>query len=202
MRESSFDSAPRIYLGSVVVMLVESNPLEADILAQVLTGFKVKRLCRCSAAAEAAERLKQDTPDLVVVGTVQGGAAEGFEFIRTMRRDKDEMLRTAPAILLTGHTLQADVMRARDCGANFVVAKPITPHVLYERIMWLIKDRRSFIFVDSYAGPDRRFQKLGPPPGIKGRRKDDVSLKVGEATEANMSQNEIDAFFQPKGALR
>lgn len=201
MRESPADPGSRIYLGSVVVMLVESNPLEADILAQVLNGFKVKRLCRCSTAAQAADRLKQDAPDLVVVGAVQNGA-DGFEFIRTLRRDRDEMLRTAPVILLTGHTLQADVLRARDCGASFVVAKPVTPQILYERVLWLIRDRRGFIFNESYAGPDRRFQKLGPPPGAKGRRKDDVSLKVGEATEANMSQNEIDAFFQPKGAVR
>ncbi len=201
MTESSGDHGSRIYLGSVVVMLVESNQLEADILAQVLTGFKVKRLIRCSTTAEAADRLRRDSPDLLVVGSAQSGT-DGFEFIRTMRRDHDEMRRTAPVILLTGHTLQADVLRARDCGANFVVAKPITPPVLYERILWLIRDRRSFIYNDSYSGPDRRFQKAGPPPGVKGRRKDDVSLKVGEATEANMSQNEIDAFLQAKGAIR
>ncbi len=201
MIDSTPDSPQRLYLGSVVVMLVESNPLEADIVAQMLTGFKIKRLCRCTTAAEATERLKQDTPDLVVVGTVQNGP-DGFDLIRTMRRDRNETLRTAPMILLTGHTLQADVKRARDCGASFVVAKPITPQILYERIQWLIKDRRAFIFVDSYAGPDRRFQKLGPPPGMPGRRKDDLSLKLDETAGTNMSQNEIDAFFQPKGVSR
>ena len=44
------------------------------------------------------------------------------------------------------------------------------------------RDQRAFITSKAYCGPDRRFQKLGPPPGTDGRRHDDLSLKIGEAT--------------------
>ena len=117
-----------------------------------------------------------------------------FDFIRWLRRTKSERTRTRPVLLLTAHTLRADVILARDCGANFVIAKPLTPEVLYERIRWLGRDERAFISAASYSGPDRRFQKSGPPAGTDGRRHDDVSLQVGEATEPNMSQREIDAM--------
>ncbi|MEJ1977061.1 MAG: hypothetical protein WDN49_14040 [Acetobacteraceae bacterium] len=151
MTDSSGDHGSRIYLGSVVVMLVESNQLEADILAQVLTGFKVKRLIRCSTTAEAADRLRRDSPDLLVVGSAQSGT-DGFEFIRTMRRDHDEIAAHGPGD--PADRPHAAGRRAARAGLRrqFVVAKPITPPVLYERILWLIRDRRSFIYNDSYSG--------------------------------------------------
>ena len=70
-------------------------------------------------------------------------------------------VRTTAVILLAGHTLQSNVMRGRDCGANFVIAKPITPKILYDRVVWLAKDARAFVESPSYVGPDRRFQKIG-----------------------------------------
>ena len=119
-----------------------------------------------------------------------------------MRRSKVESTRTAAVILLAGHTSEANVLRARDCGASFIIAKPVTPRIVFDRVIWLAKDGRGFINTETYAGPDRRFQKLGPPPNTEGRRKDDLSLNVGEAKEPNLSQNEIDAIFNPKGMPR
>ncbi len=194
----------RVYFGALLVVLVETNDLEADIVAQVLTGFKVRGISRFRSAAEAEEHLARDVADLLVVGATRGkeGDVDEFDLVRRIRRNKGANARTSPIILLAGHTSQGNVLRARDCGASFVVAKPITPQVLYERIMWLAKDARPFVTADSYVGPDRRFQKLGPPAGTEGRRKDDLSLKVGEAKMPNLSQSEIDAMLNGKGLPR
>jgi DNA-binding response OmpR family regulator len=191
----------RAYFGALTVVLVESNDLEAEILSQVLTGFKVRGIVRFASAAEAEGHLARETADLLVVGSARGkeGGIDEYDLVRRIRRNKSGGGRMAPIILLAGHTSQGNVLRARDCGASFVVAKPITPQVLYERIMWLAKDARPFVTCDSYTGPDRRFQKLGPPAGTEGRRKDDLSLRVGEATAPNLSQSEIDAFLTGKG---
>ena len=199
---SAVDS--RLYFGALTVVLVEANDLEADILAQVLGGFKVRGITRLRGATEAEEHLARNTADLLVVGAARAkdGDVDEFDLIRLIRRNKAGGARTAPIILLAGHTSQGNVMRARDCGASFVVAKPITPQVLYERVMWLAKDARPFVSGDTYTGPDRRFQKLGPPAGTEGRRKDDLSLKVGEAKMPNMSQSEIDAMLNGKGLPR
>ena len=190
----------RVYFGALTVVLVESNDLEAEILSQVLTGFKVRGIIRFASASDAEAHLARDTADLLVVGAARGKDSEvdEYEFIRRIRRNKAGGGRTAPTILLAGHTSQSNVMRARDCGASFVVAKPITPQVLYERIIWLAKDARPFVTSEGYVGPDRRFQKLGPPAGTEGRRKDDLSLRVGEATLPNLSQSEIDALMTGK----
>jgi CheY-like chemotaxis protein len=191
----------RLYFGSLSVLALESNPLELDVLAQVLGGFRVRSLARFTEASAAVEHLEREEADLLFVGTATDEMDE-YAFIRWLRRSKDEGTRTSPVILLSGHTQRANVLRARDCGASFVVAKPITPKILYARIVWLAKDRRPFIEAENYAGPDRRFQKLGPPHGMNGRRQDDLSLKVGEAVAPNMSQNEIDAILNPRGVMR
>ena len=191
----------RLYFGSLSVLALESNLLELDLLAQVLSGFKIRSLARFTQFEAAWAHLAHDTADLLFVGTATGEMDE-FEFVRRLRRTKELATRIAPTILLTGHTQRANILRARDCGASFVVAKPITPQVLYSRIVWLAKDKRSFIDCDSYCGPNRRFQNLGPPEGMEGRRSDDLSLTIGNAVEDNMSQDEIDALMNPKSVAR
>ena len=197
----SADLDQRLYFGKLSVLALESNPLELDVLAQVLSGFRVRTLARFTEAAAAVAHLQREEADLLFVGTATDTMDE-YAFIRWLRQTKDEGTRTSPVILLSGHTQRANVLRARDCGASFVVAKPITPKILYARLVWLAKDRRPFVDSENYTGPDRRFQKLGPPHGMEGRRKDDLSLKVGEAVMPNMSQNEIDAILNPRGAIR
>ena len=195
------DLDQRLYFGSLSVLLLESSPVELDLLARVLGGFRVRTIAKFGEASAAWGHLEHESADLLFVGHASDVMDE-FEFIYRLRRSRDVATRTSPIILLTGHTQRANVLRARDCGASFVVAKPITPKVLYARIVWLARDRRSFVDGESYAGPDRRFQNLGPPHGMDGRRSDDLSLAIGTAVEDNMSQDEIDAIMNPKGVAR
>jgi DNA-binding response OmpR family regulator len=138
-------------------------------------------------------RLEEEPFELVVCdGDLPDGKA--YDFVMHLRRSNLEPNRYCPVILLSGHTPSAYVAKARDCGANFVVAKPIRPMVLLERIVWVCQDNRIFVELDTYVGPDRRFQFLGPPPGMEGRRKGDREA-LGEASTPNLSQDEIDGVF-------
>ena len=77
--------------------------------------------------------------------------------------------------------------KARDCGANYIIAKPITPKIILERIIWVAQSTRIFLETESYIGPDRRFRKLGPPAETgAGRRKEDAAAEAdAEAEEAD-----------------
>ena len=204
MTEITPEFDTRVYFGKLSVLLVEANALEAEIVTQVLTGFKVRNIARYGTAAQARDHLQRDHAELIMVGTSHAGPGEmdEYDFIRWLRRSKIETTRTTAIILLAGHTSEANVLRARDCGASFIIAKPITPRIVFDRVVWLARDGRAFVDTGTYAGPDRRFQKLGPPPNTEGRRKDDLSLKVGDAKEPNLSQNEIDALLNARGAPR
>ena len=188
--------------GALIVLVVECNQLESDILYQVLAGFKVRRINRLRSPAEAQEYLARDQADLILVGasTSESETSEAIELVRRIRRSAAETARTVPVIMLAGHTSEENVLRARDCGVNFVLARPMTPQVLFDRLQWLSRDPRKFVVHENYVGPDRRFQNMGPPPDSVGRRKGDLSLKVGEAKGVNLSQQEIDSFLGSKPA--
>lgn len=200
MSEAAGPPEPRLYLRNLSVLLVESSPQEQEIVARILAGFGVRTVSRQPTAAAATAHLRQAPADLLVVAAALPGT-DGYDFTRSFRFSALEC-RAAPVLLLTGHTRAADVHRARDCGASWVIAKPVTPRVLFHRIGWLARDERPFVETQAYTGPERRVRNLGPPPGAAGRRKDDLTLALGEATGANMSQAEIDALLNPRKAAR
>ncbi len=192
----SHQPGSRINLEKVNCLLVDDSQQSVDILATVCAGFGIRSITKCLSGADAIAALNRAPFDLVLTDA-QMPDMSGYELIRWIRREAAEPNRFAPIILITGHTRSSQVLRARDCGAHFTVAKPVTPKVLLDRICWVARDERSFIECDTYCGPDRRFKREGPPVGMQGRRHDDLSAELGEAKEENMSQDEINALMKP-----
>ena len=191
----ALQASTRINLEKAAVLVLDDNGPSLDILAQVVSGFGVSQLTRAESVKEAQALVATKTFDLII-RDVQMPEVDGIEFIYWLRRDAPESNRYVPVILVTGHTRTTDIFRTRDAGANFTVAKPITPKVLLERIFWVAREERAFIECDSYVGPDRRFKYEGPPIGMEGRRRDDLPAEVGNALEANMSQEEINNLMK------
>lgn len=171
MREP-LHASTRINLDKVDVLLVDDSLASLNLLAQVLLGFGVKNVTRAENAKAAQVLLRERTFDLVISATNMAGI-DGYELVKWQRRGALEANRYLPVILVSGHTPPSQVFKARDAGANFTVAKPITPKVLLERILWAAKEERQFVECDAYLGPDRRFKNDGPPEGTKGRRRED-----------------------------
>lgn len=185
----------KLNLERVHFLLVDDNPQALDILSQVLAGFGVRNLTRSHSAAAARTTISKGAIDIILTDA-QMPDEDGYDLIRWVRREAPEDSRYLPIMMLTGHTPQSDVRFARDCGANFVIAKPLVPRVLLERLFWLAHDERKFMESDEYVGPDRRSRHFGPPAGTEGRRKEDLRDTSGETSEPNMSQDQIDAPIQ------
>ena len=165
----------------------------------MFAGFGVHDPHCCGSAAEAQAFLSNRVAHLVLIDAALP-EMDGYELVRWLRWSDSPELREVPVILLCGHTRPDDIGRARDCGANFVVRKPAVPLVLLQRIMWVSKETRPFVEAPNYRGPDRRVRALGPPIGMKSRRKDDLSVELGDAVSPNLDQTEIDNLIQPKRA--
>lgn len=187
----------RINLEQVTTLLIDDNPQALDILSSVFQGFGVREQIRCGSAIEATEILRRRVVDLIVVDCAMP-EMDGYDFIRWLRRETQRPTCLVPVIMLTGHAVGSKVRKSRDCGASFVVTKPLTPAVLLKRIIWLSSDAREFITSDAYVGPDRRVRNSGPPLDTEGRRSGDLSAHVGEAVEANMDQSDIDSIIKPR----
>ena len=168
----ALQASTRINLEKVEVLLVDDSVPSLNLLSQVLLGFGVGNVTRADSAKAAQALLREQTFDLLISATNMTGV-DGYELVKWLRRGALEANRYLAVILVSGHIPPSQVFKARDCGANFTVAKPISPKILLERILWSAKEERQFIECDSYAGPDRRFKNDGPPAGAKGRRRED-----------------------------
>lgn len=185
-------------LEKATVLAVDDNNQALEIMASVLMSFGVRNIVRASDGEEAKEVVQRQMVDLIL-SDAQMPNLDGYDFVRWLRREGPEALRVVPAIIITAHTRRSEVMKARDCGANFIVAKPITPTVLLQRITWVARADRMFVECDTYFGPDRRYKNEGPPPDFPdGRRREDVSTELGAAAEPNMSQDELDNLIKPQ----
>ena len=184
-------SRARFNLERAVVLLLDGTPLGMEILVQVITGFGAKVIHRAFNVEEAREIVEKYELDLVVADSLPGG--EGYEFVQWLRRSRIEPNCFAPILLTAGHTPAGAVAQSRDCGADFIMKKPLTPKAVLERVVWIAREGRRFVDCDAYVGPDRRVQNKGVPFG-KGRRRDDVSAEIGEAVGPHMDQSVIDSL--------
>ncbi|HVY33256.1 MAG TPA: response regulator [Caulobacteraceae bacterium] len=185
-----------INLSAASVLLVEPTNQGMDILSQICFGFGVRSPHRCFSAADAQEFLAKIPVDLIICEAELQDKG-GYELIRWLRRSELDPNAKTSTVLISGHTPLRNVIHGRDCGANAVVVKPLTPKILLDRIIWLAADKRDFVQSETYAGPDRRWRNLGPPPGTAGRRRNDLSASVGQAIDPNLEQSDIDAMFRP-----
>ena len=193
---SPMSPADKVNLEKLAVLIVDNNAQSLEIMGQVMSGFGIRNITKCQTVKEAKGAVSRGPLDFVLC-EAQLPDEDGYAFLRWIRREAPDPNKYVAAVVVTGHTRISQVMKARECGAHFIVAKPITPAVLLQRIVWVSKDDRLFIDCESYVGPDRRFRRLGPPPGVKGRRSDDVDPELGEATEPNMDQSIIDNLVKP-----
>lgn len=166
-------SRARFNLDKAAVLLLDDTPMGMSILVQVVTGLGARTLYRCSSVEMAQEAAASHELDLAIVDAMAPSGA-GYDFVRWLRHSAQEPNCYTPVILTTAHTPAADVARARDCGGHIIVKKPIAPIVLLERIVWVAREGRPFLFSGDYVGPDRRFRDDGPPDGA-GRRREDLA---------------------------
>ncbi len=186
-------------LSDAEVLLINPDDKSMSIMLQVFTGFGVRRVHPCSTAGRATDLVGTVSLSLIVCEAALPEMS-GYDFVRWLRRCPHEPNRFRPVILMTSEARRADVLAGRDCGANLVVTRPLVPEVMLQRIHWLGREPRPFVESETYCGPDRRYHNLGPPPGMNGRRKDDLSAHVGHASGPNLSQNDIDNLFHARVA--
>jgi CheY-like chemotaxis protein len=154
----------RLNLKSIVALLVDRDPFARGLVAQMLRGFGISTILTADRGSEAVELLALNRPDI----TFMEGAALDMptaELIRWARGNPDKTLRFLPIVVLSGYTQLRMISAARDAGANLVVRKPVSPKILFDRLVWVAASNRPFLESPTYNGPDRRFHAVDPPDG-------------------------------------
>jgi CheY-like chemotaxis protein len=180
----------------MTALIVDADTYSVEVVAKMLRGFGIDAKLSASSEQEGWRLLDEHQSIDLVICDSSLASPVGGNFVEQLRRSDSPNRKYVPVIVLSAHSDKGNVIAARDSGANNVIRKPVSATTLYDRVVWAVSNGRKFVETSTYIGPDRRFRNIGPPDGA-GRRSTDLSVAVGEASEPNLSQGEIDSFMTP-----
>jgi CheY-like chemotaxis protein len=161
----------RLNLKTIVALIVDRDPFARGLVAQMLRGFGISTILTADKGDEAKELLAHHCPDIIFIeGALPDMTAA--DLVGWVRRNPNKALRFLPIIVLSGYTQIGLISSARDAGAHLVIKKPLSPQILFDRLVWVSTLDRPFIESPTYAGPDRRFDAVDPPDGMLKRDTD------------------------------
>lgn len=185
---AGLDPKAWINLGQATVALVDGTELGMQILKQIFAGLGARSIRCFTKGQEALDFARHFELTLIVCDDTLPDMS-GYDFVHKLRHAGLDPNSFTPVIIVSGHTRQVQVAAARDCGANFVVAKPMSAQTLLERVVWVAKDGRPFVEVGAYLGPDRRFKEV-EAEARRGRRRHDGAAGAAESDPASHPEPE------------
>lgn len=186
-------SKPPINFNDMVFLVADSSAFFSRLVHGILRSFGSTKVLEVRSTWDVLRTLSGRNVD-VLICDAKLPPHGGDSLIRAIRRKADHEHRTIPILLMTSDPREQMIFRARDAGANMVVAKPLSPANLYDRLAWIALTPRQFIDSPNYCGPDRRFKIEGWPNGI-GRRKTDQVAPIAAETGPALEQGDIDSLF-------
>ena len=176
-----------------MILVADQNSYLRRLIFGMLRGFGANKLLEVDSSAGLIEALAGQKIDILLCDS-RFPPNGGLALTQNIRRDVQNENRTIPILIMSSDAREATIKRARDAGANMVIAKPISAKVLYDRLTWIAFSPRKFVDTATYFGPDRRFKIEGYPNGV-GRRKGDNVLDVAEEVGPALAQDDIDSLF-------
>ncbi len=126
-----------------IVVIEDAKPMQA-ILRSMLVGLMSKRLRMYDSISDAMQAMRRDPPNLII-SDWRIGEHSASELLTNLRNQWAEPLCFVPVVILTAHATRQVVDVAMANGAHLVIAKPVSPHVLFSRIDWVMHDPRRYV---------------------------------------------------------
>jgi two-component system, chemotaxis family, chemotaxis protein CheY len=186
-------TSPSVNLRDLVVLIADPSSYLSMIVHSILRGFGASKVLEVRNSLGVLQALSNQKFDVLLCDS-RLPPHGGFNLTQAIRRKSDNENRMLPILVMTSDTRETSIRQARDVGANMVIAKPISPASLYDRLAWVALTPRQFVDAPTYFGPDRRFKIEGYPGGV-GRRKGDNEVEVAAETGPALAQNDIDNLF-------
>jgi len=191
MRSAANNSS--LNLRDLIILVADPSPYLCMLVHGILRGFGANKVLEAKHSFAVIETLIAQKIDILICDAALPPHG-GLSLTRSIRRNTENENRTMPVLIMTSETREAVIKSARDVGANMVVAKPLSPASLFDRLAWVAFNPRQFVDTETYFGPDRRFKIEGYPNGV-GRRKGDKIIEVAEEVGPALAQDDIDSLF-------
>jgi two-component system cell cycle response regulator DivK len=111
------------------ILIVEDVEFNRDLLVQLLEEeYEIITATDGAAGVTLAER---EQPDLILMD-LSLPVIDGWEATRRIKAQ--EVLRVIPIIALTAHAMKGDEEKARECGCDDYLSKPLDEDLLFEKL--------------------------------------------------------------------
>jgi two-component system cell cycle response regulator DivK len=120
------------------ILVVEDVEFNRDLLVQLLEdNYAVVTADDGAAGIALAER---EHPDLILMD-LSLQVIDGWEATRRIKANP--ALRSIPIIALTAHAMSGDAEKARACGCDDYLSKPLDEDLLFEKLRWFLGEGKT-----------------------------------------------------------
>lgn len=160
----------------------------AKIMRSILETFEVASVRVTTTYDETILILNNSMFDCIFVDNMMSQKS-GLKLAKYIRQSNQYKLQKVPIILYTAFTGLQSILNARDAGITEILAKPISPEQIMEKMTNALFNQRDFIISDVYFGPDRR-RRIRDISNIKERRKPTIPLPREDVVTIDDSEGE------------
>ncbi len=185
------------------VVFVDDVRQDQAIMRSILTGARVGRVRGFTSAREAHHAMLVEPPH-VVITDLEMPQADGLTLVRSMRDPRSGPLITVPVILVADTPTRSVLERAIALGVHHLIAKPLSPAAVIQRLEAVLHDRRGFVYDEAcghfvledhdrlLAGQRQRWQDL--LAGVKAfpPRRDVLRRAAAEKAKAEAAAADTD----------
>jgi DNA-binding response OmpR family regulator len=118
------------------VVMIDASSISIEVLTGILSGCGFRKMFRCMDLATGIDTVKMHSVDLILIDPYAFGAA-AYDFVNWLRSERRGPNAGVPVIILTAYTYVRLITAARQCGADYVIAKPFSTQGLLERILYV-----------------------------------------------------------------
>ena len=111
------------------ILIVEDVEFNRDLLVQLLEDEH--DIVTAEDGEQGIEMARSERPDLILMD-MSLPVIDGWEATRRIKADAD--ISAIPVLALTAHAMRGDEEKARACGCDDYLTKPIDEDLLFERI--------------------------------------------------------------------
>ncbi len=120
----------------LVILIADPSSYMSMLVHSMLRGFGTNKVLEVRNSNGVLQILTTQKIDILICDA-RLPPHGGLQLTRAIRRKEDNEHRTIPILIMTGDGREATVKLARDAGANMVIAKPMSPASLYDRLAWI-----------------------------------------------------------------
>lgn len=131
--------APNSEFSAKRVMVVDDNEDIRNLITLILKSESYEVLA-VSSGAELMAEVKDFSPQLVLLDIMMPHMS-GFEALEAIRSLPDALQNSIPVLMITAKSMETDLDRAIELGANSYIVKPFRAEALKEKVGSLLRQR-------------------------------------------------------------